>query len=360
MTTIQPQGSVRQVYLDACRGLTMLLVIYSHIAYFIAGGTTELNRYFVLFRMPLFFFVSGFLAYSSSYDLDKLRRRSLNRLVRQLYPTVLIWALFCLIVEPHTDSGAFRWSTAPLDQNKQGYWFTLVAVELFALTAPLLYLMSSRRLKRPVVAVIFVVIGIGTVVYSILTKRPPRGTFGWTLWAVLSLNRVLDYAVYFVFGMLVKVFRDEFHSLVGNWLTFVVALSAFMLPAVFAGDMMLTRRGMIDYDKPVYIMCALSGIVMLYSLFYQLGRLSWSPVQRGLVRLSVIGRHTLEIYLLHYLLLFALRPYLRTTWLTDAIDSWYEFPLLFGLSTLIITAILGVVQALRRAKVYPIFFPAVG
>ena len=70
-------------YIDAMRGFTMLLVVYSHILVFSyentliydlhAGGLNLIgagegnaltfNSLFVLFRMPLFFFISGFIIY---------------------------------------------------------------------------------------------------------------------------------------------------------------------------------------------------------------------------------------------------------------------------------------------------------
>ena len=61
----------RLEYIDAMRGLTMLLVVYSHIMYFgySISDFTEINSFnaFIgLFRMPLFFFVSGFVLYKAS------------------------------------------------------------------------------------------------------------------------------------------------------------------------------------------------------------------------------------------------------------------------------------------------------
>lgn len=72
-------------YIDAMRGFTMLLVVYSHVLVFsydnlivynlhngglsLNGGVNPLtfNSLFVLFRMPLFFFISGFILYKKDY-----------------------------------------------------------------------------------------------------------------------------------------------------------------------------------------------------------------------------------------------------------------------------------------------------
>ena len=55
----------RLEWLDALRGFTMILVVAYHT---VEGFGLEVKasssmRFLILFRMPLFFFVSGFLAY---------------------------------------------------------------------------------------------------------------------------------------------------------------------------------------------------------------------------------------------------------------------------------------------------------
>lgn len=54
-------------YLDCMRGLTMSLVVYDHLLLFgyHIDGHNLMNGVFLLFRMPLFFWVSGYLAYTS-------------------------------------------------------------------------------------------------------------------------------------------------------------------------------------------------------------------------------------------------------------------------------------------------------
>ena len=61
----------RLEWLDAMRGLTMILVVAYHVAQMSFGlseKTSSSLPFFVLFRMPLFFFVSGFLAYKASFE----------------------------------------------------------------------------------------------------------------------------------------------------------------------------------------------------------------------------------------------------------------------------------------------------
>lgn len=53
-------------YIDALRGFTMILVVFAHIEAFSMFGmqhTTFLGSIFQSFRMPLFFFISGYIAF---------------------------------------------------------------------------------------------------------------------------------------------------------------------------------------------------------------------------------------------------------------------------------------------------------
>ena len=76
----------RLEWLDAMRGFTMILVVAYHVA---QSGFMESEKisaslpFLVLFRMPLFFFVSGFLAYGFGHPKTLLL--SLGRKSRYRY-----------------------------------------------------------------------------------------------------------------------------------------------------------------------------------------------------------------------------------------------------------------------------------
>lgn len=112
-------------YIDCLRGFTMILVVYSHVigyAYLI-DKNSFMNCYFMQFRMPLFFFVSGFLAYSF-LDKAKYFKKLKRRLLGQFFPTCVMLLLF----DKYSQSNI---ASSLLDTYKNGYWFTLVVFELF-------------------------------------------------------------------------------------------------------------------------------------------------------------------------------------------------------------------------------------
>ena len=58
--------SKRIGYIDAMRGLTMILVVYSHITFQCLGNVDiAFNDFFMRFRMPLFFFISGWVFFKA-------------------------------------------------------------------------------------------------------------------------------------------------------------------------------------------------------------------------------------------------------------------------------------------------------
>ena len=65
----------RLEWLDALRGFTMLMVVTNHV-YGLGFDTNTKHSMFMslclLFRMPLFFFISGFLAYKASFSCQAL------------------------------------------------------------------------------------------------------------------------------------------------------------------------------------------------------------------------------------------------------------------------------------------------
>ena len=60
---------MRQNYIDNIRGLCILLVIYHHIIlYGMPEYNSSLNKIMISFRMPMFFFISGYVSVPFKWD----------------------------------------------------------------------------------------------------------------------------------------------------------------------------------------------------------------------------------------------------------------------------------------------------
>ena len=100
LSSNQPLTSGGRIeYIDAMRGFTMILVVLQHVASFcwhVYGNAPSVHEYLVQFRMPMFFFISGFVLFKAgvTWDLQQVvrffkkkipyfpkRSRDFNRLV---------------------------------------------------------------------------------------------------------------------------------------------------------------------------------------------------------------------------------------------------------------------------------------
>ena len=106
----------------------MLLVVLVHIETFSFSEQTFIyTSIFSFFRMPLFFFISGYIAFKSKkiWDTHIFLKESSKKLRIQLIPTFFFGLIFTYLVAKE------NFSTFITDISKQGYWFTLVLLEMF-------------------------------------------------------------------------------------------------------------------------------------------------------------------------------------------------------------------------------------
>lgn len=85
---------------DAIRGLSMFLVVFGHVlgCFDLGGYDSFLGSVILTFRMPLFFFISGFFAYRAVGDWTfGLCRRVLAQKVRAQVLCTLLF-LHCMIM----------------------------------------------------------------------------------------------------------------------------------------------------------------------------------------------------------------------------------------------------------------------
>ena len=114
----------RLQWLDALRGFTMLLVVANHV-YLVSFDTSTKASMFMslclLFRMPLFFFISGFLAYKAlfSWNVADTARLVQKKLRVQLVPTlVMMTAWIALFRKPFWQAMETAW-LSPTKQQRQ-------------------------------------------------------------------------------------------------------------------------------------------------------------------------------------------------------------------------------------------------
>ena len=70
-TSLNPTKRIE--YIDALRGFTMILVVFQHVAaycWMINGKGISIHDYLTQIRMPMFYFISGFVLFKATVVWD--------------------------------------------------------------------------------------------------------------------------------------------------------------------------------------------------------------------------------------------------------------------------------------------------
>lgn len=292
----------RLPWLDALRGFTMILVVANHISLnsFVENWKQSAALSFLmLFRMPLFFFVSGFLSYRATQEWNRRTFTTLllKKLRVQLVPTTFFFLLFCLLMHKHFLSTV---ETYLMSNMKGGYWFTLVLLEMFIVYYLFAWMESKLRLPSwlPVTLLLLLaLVGYETCYLPQVFPWAEGHRHGSVEWMnMLSLSRLLMYFPFFVAGNIVRRYWNRVEHLFDSRWFFPLLLSLTLCAVV--EDVKLHTLRMAWANIPSTLAkFGIIGVVVIFFRHYQDHFSTANPVGR---LLQSIGRRTLDIYLLHY------------------------------------------------------------
>lgn len=319
----------REVWIDVIRGVTMLLVIYSHVC---RAQLTNLNSIFITTRMPLFFFISGFFMYSAEYGSPLLVRRLKSRLIKQLYPTLIFFTLFVIFC----CNGRYK---LIYNEGKAGYWFTYVSVLYFFTLAPVLYLFSRYKLSSA--RRLLILLSIACISYIVQLIGEHLDIYGYQLSRLLSFRHYILYLRLLILGSVFRILWNKYHSDLIKWPCFLLSVIGFI----------------ICYNSPdlLFPITKYFGIYSMLFIFYKMSA-KWfdSKMFRGL---GFIGSMTLEIYLLHYFVLKFARNFEIYNYVTAMVkDTFLEFPVILLFSVIIAVVCIMFTKILRRLHIHKYLF----
>lgn len=286
--------SERISYLDSFRGLAMCLVVFCHVLVFVFGIKDD----WVAFRaanaimLPMFFFVSGWFT--------KLHLKAMTlfrRLQYVLFPTVLMFIFFnvvCLHGFDHLLNSIH-------DEYKSGYWFPFALVVMNCIHAILSALLKKGN-GLPLICVLWISAFWLVIIKILDNKCNDSQLIQW-----FSLGLISTYFPFYLLGLIASRGKDCFHKFITNKWIVMIELTFFLF--LFFSKDIGWNRGMAR---------GLFGLLLAYVLFYK-NQNFFSPQNFVGNQLSMIGRYTLPIYLIHY---FFLRL-LDLKWISESIDiAW--------------------------------------
>ena len=296
----------RLEWLDALRGFTMILVVAYHVA--IMGFGEEWKHssaipFLMLFRMPLFFFVSGFLAYRASqvWNLRNLGSLITKKLRVQTIPTIVFLILATAILNRHFWPAFERNLAAPL---KGGYWFTIALLYMFLIYYVFAYIESKLKWKSWIPITLLFIVSL--VFYD--TNYQPR-YFSWALGhrgaktdlyyflQESTFVQVLLYFPFFLYGNIVHRYWDKAQRLMDSRWFFPVIIIIVIFATLDALKWHTLRMAWATVPLTVSRFGLLT-ITFMYFRHYKQYFTKLSPIGASL---QYIGRRTLDIYLIHFL-----------------------------------------------------------
>ena len=291
--------SKRLQWLDAMRGFTMILVVAYHVAqmsFHVNEKTSTSLPFLVLFRMPLFFFVSGFLAYKADFlwNWGNTLRLTWKKIKIQVIPAFVFLCVFIIL---RKDDFQSTFEYAMRSATKCGYWFTWGLLQMF-----LIYYIAclcQRHIKRYPNLVIWILWLLSIFVYETL-YLPKVFTFHEApFFRYSSLIKTMNYMQFFLFGNLIHRHWNKVQQIFSSaWFFPILTIVAFVCCAdIFRWHTMKFAWTNLPRTLAMY---SLLTIVVIFFRHYQ----SWFTNEKRIGRgLQYIGVRTLDIYLLHDILL---------------------------------------------------------
>lgn len=284
------------------RGFTMILVVAYHVAEFSFLESEKISAslpFLVLFRMPLFFFVSGFLAYKATWIWTPQRFASLTwkKFKVQVLPALVFLCVYLVLKGrlPFAE-GFMKCMHSP---TKGGYWFTWVLLQMFLIyyVVAATFQRWGKKAEHIALLVLWVV-----SLCAYLSLNMPRTLSKWydTPWMMYSsFYETMKFMHFFVLGNLVHRFWPTVQRWFdARWFFPIVAVLAFLCCAdIFKWHTMKWEWTNVPKTMAMYTL--LLTVVMFFR-HYQEHFTRQTRIGRSL---QYIGVRTLDVYLLHFLFL---------------------------------------------------------
>lgn len=276
-------GTKRIEYIDALRGFTMFLVVVCHVSYFcfgVFGREFSLTAYLIQVRMPLFFFISGFVMYKADvvWNVNQIVKFFKKKIPVQLISPFIFFAIFVYVFDKDLIQGLF-------EVGKFGYWFTFVLLVYYVIYA------TVRFLCRKWWADILLVL-VGLCLYMVIWPGYKNYVpISENVLSLLSVDR-WHHFIFFVLGTLTKKHFKKVEVLLdGKWFIMICVLFYFLANA-FAGSLPVSGGLVLPF-------LSFTGIVIVFSFFRKKQAVFSKERRLGRV-MQYVGRRTLDIYLIHY------------------------------------------------------------
>ena len=291
-----PTGHPRMEWLDALRGFTMILVVAYHVSIQGFGETEKASSalpLLVLMRMPLFFFISGLLSYKAdmNWTTGRLGMMIWKKVKIQVLPTIVFLFIALIMRYPHLWDAMVYAVTSP---TKAGYWFTWVLLQMFVIYYVFSYFESKMKHKSWIPITILWVVALAA--YAILYMPswftfPKPNVSSW-----LNTTSFIQTMRYF---HIVRRYWQRWQKLIDSrwFFPLLVVIVVLCCADIFKWHNLKFQWTNLPRTTVMY------GLLLICFMTFRHYQDTFSHDTRIGRALSYIGVRTLDIYLIHFLLL---------------------------------------------------------
>lgn len=279
----------RIAYLDALKGLCILCVVEGHVL-----STNGFKPYDSLssmmlysFGLPIFFVISGFLAYKPSMAVKDVWNNIYKKFMFLVIPAVIF--RMALNMMHHKNVFSF------IVDGMGGYWFTAVLFECFLIYYLVMLVVKNDKWR------IGILIALSLAGLMLKSTNEDLGP------AIIDLPRLSKLFQFFVAGLLARKYREKYESLMQNEIMKVVLLVTFFIVLFI-----------ITYPMPAVLNLFLHYVVLRYAgtfsiiSFFTCHDDFFKRENKVNALINYLGQKSLAVYLLHYFFLPRFNP--RPEW----------------------------------------------
>ncbi|NBH93592.1 acyltransferase [Muribaculaceae bacterium Z1] len=260
-------------HFDVMKGIAIILVVMGHVMLFSFDINPSEPSKFIYFNMPLFFYISGYLAYKNFYTLHELGKRILQRGIVLLFPYLIFLCLY-EIFSKGTD-----WNLSIIYCGGQRYWFLY---DLFIIST--FFLVYEYLIKRVRSNFAYVTLWILPYFFLIAAQTGAAKIGGADSQAVIA--GFVNYYRYFLIGYLCKKYVRFNDLLFDNKLIGAFAFFAYILNWYFFEF----------HNIALIFLGTLGGIIVVQSFVK-----NYISAEGAVGKLLIyIGKCSLGIYVIHY------------------------------------------------------------
>lgn len=281
--------SVRIGYIDAMRGLAIILVLQSHVANrcFNINYDTPSLHFLPWIQLPLFFFISGFLS-KKIVSFKKLIFFLYEKASTYLFSAIVFMICYAYISHQDVIDGFYN-------DAKYGYWFTFSLFQFLLIYSVFSYMFASLEIKSWKQDLVFFVLSVLMYLMSIPTIQGYTKLYNDSFYNLVGMG-YWKYFLYYSIGVIIHKYYGKVVILLKSTYFLLALVTSFFILIIFESFFRTNCWTLYCLVLPV------TGLFLCFSFFYRYEVLFSESTYVGRL-FCVIGKRTLDIYYIHYFLI---------------------------------------------------------